>query len=1412
LLYNRIEYLKKSVILQDKIVEEQKMSVFLQMGIGLGAVCVVMWLILILRKKKKVKGVVYATFMTLACIALVICDFAGVWGKGTEQESDMPGAEMMTFANALASYGSYDEAREMLTVYSAKYGYDEECSLLNARIYALQENYTQAAGVYKRLMQNEAYAEAVEEECKDILAKNSVNMGQLGMVNYLTSQGSDLSAYGYTKEQADEMKATLQITAESISDKIRDAMEETYEIDKYEEVAESISEAERVYVSYGAERYDNLTEESQKEIKSVKSDLEDAIEEYAGVENLAFVRDALLKVRLMLSEYDEIAEHINGKATYTELIVASRLYQKKAVKDKDFAEQFVAEYENNSKQIYKKLKAIYREVKSDLSTIEKQELESLIETWNIGADYPAMMFLKNELESRLATGEVGRESSKVHLELAQMEHFLRNSDGRENSISDALASGYESEDVAYREAMSKINGVIENTDDIAAILNVGSYVRDALENSVPIETYDLIPKEILEDEEVSRNGSGELELVSEEGGEDELQDFESAFTDDVSKLMNSMSISSVDASRFETVEAYISLSSDFATTSEELKEILSLYDCGFEITDFAIEKVEYSGFRTYLLCDVSGSMDSSMPDLRNAVTAYINARGTDEELAISTFSSSITATMDFGASSEELLEFASGMRDGGGTAIVSSAIQVLKNFSASRDAKQVLIVMTDGQDGGSYSKSDIIEQIGSLAEQKNVTVHTIGLGSVDANYLNTIAASGNGMFVYVSDSGSLGGFYELLHGQVDNQYKITFQAEDTMTLMNRTLEMKVKGSTVQDSITYSIGDEEAAGEGTALDATTLSVSGLRTRYVYKSKEDVENALLGTGFDPESHATLTLVGENEYSIPLEYESENRYNLVIPAKVDAGMYDLLVSIGGKKALIKNGLIIENQGEQKVTAFGPYSFTSIRKEVDGDTYLLSGNVVMNGWLRFKGDVKITGDLSAGLSITVEDYSGSYVMFDDATATGLGAYYASKDMFVDVPVLGKFELIYDDHNLYDYEEYKVEDIYTASMRLLQIATYDSLVWNLYPDRLELKYSEFHIEFPTLEDIFDTGDGDIFEFEAEGKGILNSQNIGIEFEGSAGFDAEQFCKVNMMNSPVLLNKAGVEAKINTWSEEYEFAAEVDLAIVDFGVGASVGFKNTKNEETQEEKLRIDKFSVTLDFPVTVTMGGVPVTFSDFMLGAEDIAEAVEKKRFSAVTLKGGLSISAYDISAICPPLEEFVGDVSLLSLDETEFALKFKPMMFKASTEMKFLEQITLAKSELEVGTFEYSNGMLGLAPTDVSGMRAALTQGFMWELDNLEFNISATGEIDALSRFFGVQMNGTAYIEASWWWFNVSLDESGDILLGMYITDSGAKQFTIIVDYEYDPWLGDPYTKRDMFYLDENGNFQHDDEKVTL
>lgn len=1391
------------------------MSIFSQVGIGLGAVCIIMWLVLILGKKKVIRGYIYAGFMTLVCALVLVVGLSWVSEEPKESSIEMSAEDMICFANALANYGVYDEAREIIALYSEEYGYDEECSLLNARMDALQGNYEQAAGIYNRLQKNEQYTALIAEESKSVIAKASVNLGELGVINYLASEGKDLAAYGYSQAQADSMREALKISEEAVSGEISDAMKENYDIDKYEDILNSVSEAERVYIAYGAMKYEDLSEDAQKEIKTVKKDLEKAIQKCEDMADFSFARDALLKLRLMQGEYDEIAECIDENATYTELVVVSRLYQKNAVKDKDFAEEYINGYINNNEPIYERLTSIYEETSDELTTLEKKELKSYIETWKLGTKYPALVYIKSTLQNKVSAGEVGSESSKVYLELAQVEHFLQNASERKNRISDALTYGYESEDEEYKSAITKINNIVNNTEDISAVMNVGSYVQEVMKNAIPMETYDLLPDEEIVDEDKHNDGDkdqgqGAWGKDDEEDAEDsedvELQDFESAFTDDVSTLMNSLDISSVDTTNFETIEVYISLSEDLATNSKELEKILSVYDCGFEIENFELEKVEYGNLRTYLLCDVSGSMSGSMEDLRSAVTDYISAKSSKEEVAISTFSDYIRATVDFGATDEELLNFVSGMYDGGGTAIVSSTIEVLEKFSSANGDKQVLIVMTDGQDGYGYSAESIMTEIGSLAEEKNVTVHTIGLGSVDADYLNTIAASGNGIFVYVSDSASLSSFYDLLHGQVDNQYKITFKAEDTMTLMNRKLEVKVQDSAVQDTFIYSIGEqEEADGEGEdeeALDVTTLSVSGLKTRFIYKGKEDIDNVLLGSGFTPESYATLTLVGEEEYTIPLQYESSTEYKLTIPATVEVGNYDLVVNIGSKKAQIMNGLVVAQEEELQTAAFGPYRFTSARMVVDGDTYLLSGNVTMNGWLRFKGEVKLTGDLAAGRSITVEDYSGSYVMFDSADATGLGAYFASKGIYVDVPAMGRFELHYDEQNLYDYEEYKVSDIYSALMYIQHVAAYDSLTLHLYPDRLELLYSEFHTEFPSLEDIFDTGDSSIFDFEAEGKGILNSQNIGIEFEGEAGFNNEQYCKVNMMNSPVLLNKAGIKAKINTWSEEYEFSGEVDLAVVDLGVGASVGLKKTQ----------VDSFSVTLDFPVTVTMGGVPVTFSQFMLGAEDIADAVEKKNFKAVTIKGGMKISACDISEICPPLEEFVGDISLLALDETEFKLRLQPMMFQASTELKLLEQITLAKGELQIGTFEYSNGLLGLSPTEVSGLRAEVKKGFMWELDNLKFDISATGKLNALSRFFGVELNGMAKMEASWWWFNVDLEESGDLLMGVYVKENGAKQFTIIVEYEHDPLIGNPYTKRHMFYLDEKGNFQHDKEKVTL
>lgn len=114
---------------------------------------------------------------------------------------------------------------------------------------------------------------------------------------------------------------------------------------------------------------------------------------------------------------------------------------------------------------------------------------------------------------------------------------------------------------------------------------------------------------------------------------------------------------------------------------------------------------------------------------------------------------------------------------------------------------------------------------------------------------------------------------------------------------------------------------------------------------------------------------------------------------------GSYNVEVTIDGKKKIIQNGFSVIVQGDEKKTAFGPYVFTSSEKIENGyGNYTLRGAVTMNGWLHFKGDVVLSGDLEEGGSIQVSDYSGSYVEFDTATAEGIGSFLAEKGVSLDV------------------------------------------------------------------------------------------------------------------------------------------------------------------------------------------------------------------------------------------------------------------------------------------------------------------------------------------------------------------------------------------------------------------------------
>lgn len=1370
------------------------MNVFLQLGIGLGIVALLVWLCVLLRKQKRLPGGVYAGILTASCVALLVYGLLKTEPEKKEVVSSLTPLEWMSFAYSFAEEGAYEEASELLEEYCRQYGYDEGCSLFMARLYALQGKYEEASGIYQSL-QTGSYGADMAQEYEYVAQKIGIADDVAAMIRFLEKNGKNPAEYGYAAEIVERAEQAASITQEMIFDAVFSAVTETYDTEQFEKVTANVLLAGELYDTYAGYGTEKLGEAETAEIKEVRKALNKLKTKEDGAFHAGCVREALLGLNLLLGDYKAIAETMDASATYSELVIASELYMGGILADKDFSQTYLAAYGAGAETVGDQIRAVYTAEKKNLEDAEAEELESVVKYWKIGLKYPALTRMKNALEAIAEEKKAASETSKVFLALAKIEHFYENEKNRTGNITEAVSTGYASEDTAYSSAMSKIYEIIHNNENTAEVMKVPGYVEEALEHAMPSKLQELIPsaEEGLDlyalTEEALLWQEDRAEQKEEKPEASVKKEFSQVFVEYVSEIKSTIGIGLIDTDAFETVKARVTVSSKYAKNSEELKRLLSVYDCGLEITDFTIEKVKHEGIRTYLICDVSGSMDSSISDLRDAVIRYINGKGKNEQIALSTFSSFLNGTVSFGSEDSELISFAESMYASGGTAIYNSLMEIMRGLDDSQNSNNVIILMTDGEDGYRASYEMIETELAQLAEEKNVTVYTLGLGYVDTDYLTAIAESGRGDFVYVSDSTSLDNFYQLLHSQVDNQYILTYQAIDTLTGTDRTLELKLLKDNVSDVKSYSILDEAGDSEGgDSLRPAWVNISGLGVRSVYKGMQEIQNTLLGSGFTPDGRALLRLLGDKDYTIELSYVDEKTYHFKVPADMAVGTYDAEISIAGKKTVLRDAFCVIDAEQETMIAFGPYVFSAAKCTDHGNgSVTLSGNVVLNDWLNFKGDIEIKGDWNTSAAIRVVDRAGSYVAFDAANAVGLGKYLADNGMTMDVPALNEFELYYDANHLYDFEEYQVADIRTSFLQLKQLLDFDSPFIKLYPDRIELEYSNIKPHFP-FQDLILKPKTEKFEVKCKGSAILNQQNFGMLIQVTSEGENKNYKQVDLFQAPVYLNMDDIELSIDTFKEEYSFGGIVNLGFLDTGIGAKVTFKG----------FIPDEFLLILDKDVSVTMGGVPLTFGKFKFGAEDLAPALQKRNLKLLKIAGGLDIAAAKVSEYFPKLVKFVGDISLFSMPDTEMKLDLQPLGFSAEAKLKFLETIQLLKAQVNIGSFEYSNELLELDAATVSGLRAALSAGFNWETEDCKVDISATGELDALNRFFGIQVkDARVLVDVKWWLFSKSIEKEADALLGLYFTEEWEPQFMLILS-SYDKT-----GKREKLclYIDKNG-----------
>lgn len=1362
------------------------MNICLQVGLGLLPGLIAAAFLLFKRKAFQLKKILFSLGLLAVCGGLV---FAGI----REAVSDgafarrLSRGQMMAFANVLALEGARDEAFQVLEQYSADFGYDGDCRLLTARLKLLDGDYEGAAGLY-RYLASDSGGGLVEEDAPEVLfaaARAGGARSDLAMLRYLQEIGADAEAYGYSAEAYEDYRRALEADAQDVRRGIRKAIEDSYPVS---EEAEACARA--VCGVSGAYPADGEQSREEREKALVKYRRAFAAIERDNPEFLALgcVKRAAIKAYVMAGDYDAITEKLNAGSSYHELMVAAELYMGGLVRKSDFAGDYQLIADRDAEAVQNQLDRIYDRAGDGLAKVERRALRDRIAAISRQLGDPVLATLKERLAELVP--EAGTDGTKVWLQLAKIENYFGNGTAADNYLREAIYSSQDCGDDSYASAMARIMRVIGNDGDgeLEEIKNVPGYVETVLEHSLTVDVEEILSAGSLAS---ARAPEGLVEVVqtAEDAG------FAQAAVDYVSRAMSAVTIGRIDIDGFPSVVSRVQISSDYLSGERELAKGIKVYDCGAEITDFTLKKINYTGSNIMLLCDVSGSMSGSIQHLRDAVATFISDKNGEERLSVVTFSSTVMGKADFGSSDESLAAFAESMRAGGGTDIFSAVINCLGSFPSDKDANNVLIVMTDGQDGNRRDSKAIREQIGSLALSRGVTVYTVGLSAgVDTAYLSHIADSGNGEFVYVSDSVSLTSFYNMLHQQVSNQYQLSYEAADTMTVSGRTLEVTLPSEKTRDVKSYSLGTDD--GDTGGLEITQgLSIAGMSPRYLYKGLQDVDVLLKGTGFQKDDAITVKLNGNIDYTLKAEFVDSETYKLSVPAGVAVGTYHVEIAINQRKKVLQNGFSVIVQGKEKKTAFGPYVFTSAEKIENGDGSLtLRGAVTLNGWLRFKGDVSIAGDIEEGSSVSVSDYSGSYVEFDAATAEGIGSFLAAKGISLDIPALRQFKLYNDPQNLYDYSKYMVQDISPGILAVHQLVRFDSPKIRLYPDSIGVYYSTGTTILPYQDKILGSAADDLFKFKFDGSAQITDKNVGIVIDASYEdpSNGDYGHQINLLNSPVYFN-GSFAVKVDTLKNEYTLGAMVNLAFFakQSGLGAEVSWKG---------QLIPDSVKLELELARAVKLPtAFPIEVNDFSFMVSDINSAIEKGSFLSLKFTGSASFSSLKVKEYIPAMGKIVGDMSLLEMPDTTASIRVSPFQLEADATLMFLSGIKLAEAGVKLGSFEYTNSLLCLDSADVTGLSAALKAGIMWDTADgrVSLELSGSGEIDAHSRFVGIDMAGTAAYDIGWWIIRSENKVTGEFALGLYTTHDDRQQFV----FTYRTRSGNGKVKGKFYYIDENG-----------
>lgn len=1352
-------------------------TIFVQMAVGLLPVTLFFIISAAVAKKHRTRNIFSAVFFVAAIGFLMFRQTNSEMLKNSIPEQ----RDRLRLIYAVAKEGSVPLARDFLQ--DERRNYQPEYALAEARFAAYDKDYSLATALYRKAVQS--FPEAEEE---------------LSLVNEVCEAESKY--YGITKDsdltsiyktRAERCSSTEKTVEKAMKSSVSDS-EDT----SFKKLADYIVFAEKAHHAflYG-EDFD------LSETKKMRKRLENYLKENPGFEKMTQVRLARLKLQLLCGDYKAIAASVNEDSDYNELLVVSELFLNRYIKQGNFSGDFSKKNTQKYQVVYDKLNQIYTQSYTDKNREERNKAKSQLNGLKSVIKNPALGQMQEGL-LEYAAEDYAMDASKAYLQVAKIEHSLGNESKSAEYIDRAMETVGNCEDYSYTEPMHKLLAIITTKEDTLTLgdedledgqaattditehlKGVGRYADEVVENNMTIKMGNR-----LEAAEESREGEEEEALRG---------DFSSRLQTYVNKKRTSVNIVKVDTSDFDsqgTVKATVNIGNHLYTDVEQLKKAMKVTDCGIEITDFKLENVDYTGANILLCVDRSGSMgDGKLEELKEAIRLFVAEKADIENIALVSFDSEIIDKYPFGTSTEELTEAANQMTPLGGTAVYPSLVYSIDLFTANPGEINSIILMTDGQDGSAADLAELKEYVGKPCESKGITVYPIGFGAdVDGGYLNTIASVTGGKYLYASDPSAdsqmnqLNEFFNSLRAQILNQYTVTFKAKDTL-LYDRELRIDVGGLDADRAVYYLGSDSdslaEASNEGSSpIYMQNRAVHGFVPGLLHKNGKPIQTVLKGEGFQAGDSISVKLKGVStgvEWNTVTSYVDANSVSLTIPAEAVNDIYDAYISLNGKSTVLAKGISIFKQGSEQITDFGEYRFISYIKKETPERTVLSGYVKMNGWLNFNDRVELRGNFKEE-SIVLKSTGGSYINYSKEYSEGLAKTLSN----IGVPVkISDFnELILYSRPPKDHSsDLEVDEVIVGGVWIGKYFILPLTVSKLYPNRIEFKAEGLIASLPFAGKILNEA-GHI-SLEGVLEGSFSSRNIGIrcDIEYSEGKDSENSDKQKKPSTlgkiPILCLLNELELHIDTIKNEFEFGVMVNLKVIPNldKMGLSMKWKGSDEEAQLEGKnkgLTLSEVKLYADGDVNAVVAGIPMTFSKFKIGIEDIDTSQNPLYWNMV---GGCDISVAKIKTISrlAGLEKWLGDISLIKLEDTTLSLCLGDWYIGMDTELKLFEELDFGKIKIEIGKFYYDSALLNMSNEPVFGLRGETEIGPDWHFLNNRLKLQIAAETDLLSKFLGIQGRGAIDVNIKLWIISASISKYGEIAIGVRILSDGSSAFLI-------------------------------------